>query len=252
MLLTNDDGIKAAGIQALCKELSTFADLSVVAPDSERSATGHGITLRQPLMVKETAMDCKGLNGFSVSGTPADCVKLAIEGQLVPRPDIVISGINQGQNLGTDVLYSGTVSAAIEGALLGVPAIAISLASYDYQDFTYAAEFTRKLCLDLNKRGLTEDTLLNVNIPPVPMQEVQGVRVTKLGVIKYINVFEERLDPKGRKYFWQGGEIVVEECCDINTDVYAVRNNFVSVTPIHFDLTNYAIMQEVKDWNLIK
>jgi 5'-nucleotidase len=252
ILLTNDDGIRALGINSLCKCLSEIGEVSVVAPDSERSATGHGITLRKPLMIKEIDMGFGGITGYSVSGTPADCVKLALQGQLVPLPDIVISGINQGQNLGTDVLYSGTVSAAIEGALLGVPAIAVSLTSYKYQNFDFAAAYTKKLCLDLINKKLTKDTLLNVDVPPLNPDEVKGVRITKLGETKYTNVFEGRVDPRGQKYFWQGGEILIEECCDTETDVYAVSNNYISVTPIHFDLTNFAVMDQVKGWHLEK
>ncbi|HEX3015055.1 MAG TPA: 5'/3'-nucleotidase SurE [Desulfobacteria bacterium] len=250
ILLTNDDGILAPGIQALARQLRSVAEISVVAPDSERSATGHGITLRRPLMVQELDLECGG-KGFAVSGTPADCVKLALQGGLVRQPDLVISGINQGQNLGTDVLYSGTVSAAIEAALLGVPGIAVSLTDYRYNDFSFAAEFTEKLCQQLAKRGLTTDTLLNINIPAVPRGQIKGSKVTKLSVIKYGNVFEERVDPQGRKYYWQSGTVlddIYEEDCDI----CAIRANQVSITPIHFDLTNYRIMDEIKRWKIDK
>lgn len=250
ILLTNDDGISAKGIQVLCKSLSDIAEISVVAPDGNRSAVGHGITLEHPILLKEVEMECGGVFGYAISGTPADCVKLAIQGSLVPMPDIVISGINQGQNLGTDVLYSGTVSAAIEGAQQGVPAIAVSLTDYEYDDFGYAASFTKKLCLYLAGQGLPKDTLLNVNVPPLPAGEIKGVRVTKLCMMRYINVFETRIDPKGRKYFWQGGEVLEDGCRDPETDIEAIRNKEVSVTPIHFDLTNYRIMNQVKEWRL--
>ncbi|HWI54551.1 MAG TPA: 5'/3'-nucleotidase SurE [Desulfobacteria bacterium] len=252
ILLTNDDGIMAKGIQTLCECLSTIAEISVVAPESERSATSHGITLRQPIMVRDVPLNSGKVMGYAISGTPADCVKLAIQGKLVPEPDIVISGINQGQNLGTDVLYSGTVSAAIEGALNGKPAIAVSLTSYEYDDFTGAAEFTRKLCLYLQEQGISQDTLLNVNVPPVPATEIKGVRVTKLCSMQYVNVFEARVDPKGRKYFWQGGEVFEEECPDQETDYAAIKDREISITPIHFDLTNYRIMDEIKQWKMYK
>ena len=252
ILLTNDDGIMAAGIQALCKYLSEIATIDVVAPDGERSATGHGITLRQPIMVREVKLDYPNVTGFAISGTPADCVKLAIQGQLVPRPDIVISGINQGENLGTDVLYSGTVSAAIEAALNGVPAIAVSLTSYECFDFQYAAEFTRKLCLYLEQENLIKDTLLNVNIPPCAAETVTGVKVTKLCTLRYQDVFEGRVDPRGRQYFWQGGEVDQDGCFDTDSDMAAIRNNEVSITPIHFDLTNYRIIDAIKQWNIEK
>lgn len=251
ILLTNDDGIMAAGIQTLCSQLCDVADISVVAPDGNRSATGHGITLQQPIMVKEVKLKCCKL-GYAISGTPADCVKLAVQGKLVPTPDILISGINQGQNLGTDVLYSGTVSAAIEGALQGIPAMAVSQTDYEYDDFSYAALFTRKLCLYLAEEGLTKDTLLNVNIPAVPAEEIKGVEITKLCLMRYINVFESRVDPKGRRYFWQGGEIMEDGCHDPDSDIEAIRQNKVSITPIHFDLTNYRIMGEVKNWKISK
>lgn len=251
ILLTNDDGIGAKGIQTLCRCLRPFAEVHVVAPDSERSATGHGITLRRPISLHEIELEnCSGIKGFAVGGTPADCVKLAIQGNLIPLPDLVISGINHGQNLGTDVLYSGTVSAAIEGSLQGVPSMAVSLTSCEYGEFDCAAEFTGKICRFLFANGLTKDTLLNVNIPPLPKEQIRGVRITKLSEIKYTNVFQEKLSSTGEKYFIQSGEIVADSLNDPETDIYAIANNNISITPIHFDLTNYRIMDLIKQWKI--
>jgi len=248
ILLTNDDGISAPGIQALMEVLSEVGEVFVVAPDGNRSAVGHGITLQHPIMVREVKL--QNTTGYAISGTPADCVKLAVQGTLIPSPDLVISGINQGQNLGTDVLYSGTVSAAIEGALQGFPAIAVSLDDFISNDFSYAASFTKNLSLYLKEMGLPRDTLLNVNIPAVPEDQIRGVKITKLCLMRYDNVFTDRISPKGTRYFWQAGEIVADQCQDPNTDLEAVRQKYVSVSPIHFDLTNYRIMEQIQNWKI--
>jgi 5'-nucleotidase len=247
ILLTNDDGIKAEGIKKLAK---TFAEkgnhVSVVAPERERSATGHAITVHKPLRVSQTEFD--GISYFAVSGTPADCVKLALE-QLVDKPDIVISGINRGANLGTDVLYSGTVSAAIEAALDGLPAIAVSVASFQQPTYDTAAAVTFKLANTYLTNGLPNGTLLNVNVPNLPDAEIKGIKITKLGERKYINNFEKRTDPRGRVYYWMAGE-ADDSNLEQGTDIWAVVNNYVSVTPIHFDLTNHYFLSELSKWEL--
>lgn len=249
ILLTNDDGIDAAGIQALWQELLKIAEVVVVAPDVERSAASQAITVHSPIRVDKYCASDSRLCGWRIGGTPADCVKIALETLISKKPDFVVSGINHGPNLGTDILYSGTVSAAIEGALHGIPAVAVSLDSWGTYDFKPAAEFTANLLQNIFCRTLPANTLLNVNVPALPSQDINGVAITKLGVRQYANIFEPRLDPRGRTYYWMGGSIVENEN-DTNSDIVAVKMSKISVTPIHFDLTNYSIMEELQSWNL--
>ena len=245
ILLTNDDGIAAPGIQALWQELAGIGEVMVVAPDIERSAASQSITVHHPIRVDKHGLEYPALCAWRVGGTPTDCVKIALESLLTEQPDIVVSGINQGPNLGTDVLYSGTVSAAIEGALYGIPSIAVSLTAWKECDFGPAARFAGKLAVILAKRSLPPNTLLNVNVPAIAEERINGVEVTKLGVIQYANTFERRQDPRGRTYYWMGGR-AIDSPNGEGTDVMAVKKGYISVTPIHFDLTNYAIMDYVE------
>ena len=250
ILLTNDDGIEAPGIQALWQELADIADISVIAPVSERSATSQAITVHHPIRVDEYCFTEPRICGWRVDGTPTDCVKIAVEALMDTPPDIVVSGINHGPNMGTDVLYSGTVSAAIEGALNGFPAIAVSLNSWQESDFKAAAEFTRRLVAQvMETNSIPPRTLLNVNVPALPAEQIKGVRITKLGVVQYDNVFERRLDPRGRTYYWMGGKIADSDNA-ADTDVVAVKSGYISVTPVHFDLTDYKMMESLKKWQL--
>jgi len=247
ILLTNDDGIQAAGIQALRRSLETIARVILVAPSYERSATGHGITMHKPIRADKTMLPGSEETHWAVVGTPADCVKLALEALLDDKPDLVVSGINHGANMGTDVLYSGTVSAAIEGVINGLPSIAVSLTEYGSLDFRLAADFTTRLCALLKEKGFPTETMLNVNIPPG--EKVNGVRITKLGARHYVNSVERRTDPRGREYFWLAGDVVNRKG-DGSTDVDAIQKNFISVSPIFFDLTNYQVIEELKEWRL--
>ena len=249
ILLTNDDGIGAAGIAALWHELSKIAEVIVVAPDVERSATSQAITVDSPIRVDKYFFDNPRISGWRIGGTPADCVKIALEALMGQPPDIVVAGINHGPNLGTDVLYSGTVSAAIEGALHGIPAVAVSLDAGDKYDFQPAAEFASKLVQNMVNRSLPPNTLLNVNVPALPSGQINGVAITKLGVRQYDNIFESRQDPRGRMYYWMGGNVMDTEN-DADSDIVAIKMSKISVTPIHFDLTNYGIMKLVQSWNL--
>jgi len=249
ILLTNDDGIAAPGIQALWQELASIAEITVVAPDSERSAMSQAITVHHPIRVDKSSIAGANVQAWRVGGTPTDCVKIALEALLDKKPDIVVSGINNGPNMGTDVLYSGTVSAAIEGALHGIPAIAVSLACWHAADYVPAARFAAKAVQELLTRSLPPNTLLNINVPDLPQDKITGVEITKLGVIEYENTFERRMDPRGRTYYWMGGSQVDIENED-GTDVAALKNGKISVTPIHFDLTNYGIMHSLEEWNL--
>ena len=198
ILITNDDGINSAGLITLAQEMSKIADVTVVAPDRERSATAHAITMHKPLRVEKVDIpNCKAL-GWMINGTPSDCVKLALEALLDFTPDLVLSGINSGPNLGTDVIYSGTVSAAIEAALSGVPSIALSIAGHGNVRFDHAANFTKKLCLEILDQEFPKDSLLNVNIPSVEWEAMEGVAITHLGTIRYKNSFDRRVDPRVR------------------------------------------------------
>lgn len=241
ILLTNDDGFGAPGLQTLYDVLSRSSEhvVSIVAPDGQRSASGHAITLFDPLFVAEHPLSGSG-HGFAVRGTPSDCVKLAIEGGIVARPDLVISGINQGPNLGTDVFYSGTVAAAMEGVLAGIPAIAASLVSYDSMDFRPAAEW---LAAFIQSAGTWfAKGLVNINFPSSDRGAWKGTRIARLGRAVYENVFESHMDPHGRRYFWQGGTLVPEHSED--TDLSGIQAGYVTVTPMHSDLTDYKKLEE--------
>ncbi len=249
ILLTNDDGIVAPGIKCLWEELAEFAKVTVVAPDTEKSATSQAITVHHPIRVDEYIVDNPDIKAWRVGGTPTDCVKIALEALMPAYPDIVVSGINYGPNLGTDVLYSGTVSAAIEGALHGLPAIAVSLDTWQPYDFRPTARVTARLIKKVVQASLPRYTLLNVNVPAKPSEELSCLRITKLGIRQYENTFERRHDPRGRVYYWMGGKIMATDN-DPDTDVMTVARGEISVTPIHFDLTNYELMNLLTDWKL--
>lgn len=244
ILLTNDDSIYAAGLAELWSALKEIAEITVVAPDRERSATGHGITVDRPLRAKH--LDMFEGRAWAVDGTPADCVKLAVNCLLEDRPDMIVAGINRGANLAIDVLYSGTVSGALEGIILGFPALAISVAEYVHPDYRYAAVFTRNLIPKVLQSRICDDTLLNINVPSLPAAEIQGVEMTRLGARKYLNSFEVRTDPRGRKYYWLGEESVDLEG-EADTDVAAISKNMISITPIHVDLTNYRALELLRN-----
>ena len=250
ILLTNDDGVFAEGLQVLSKEIEKIAETFIVAPDHEQSATGHAITMHRPLRAEKTKyLHSPMLPVWAVNGTPADCVKLAVEAILPHRPDLIISGINRGANLGTDVLYSGTVSAAIEGVILGVPAIAVSLTEYKEPRYEYAAEFIARLAQAFIGHNPGNDTLLNVNVPGCSREKMQGVAITRLGVRQYKNAFAERTDPRGRTYYWLAGELVdIQDGSD--TDVAAIKSCKISVTPIQHDLTKYDLIDSIKTWSI--
>ena len=250
ILLTNDDGIYAKGIEVLHKHLSKDNEVIVVAPETEQSAVGHAITLTDPLLVKSVKRN--GIFfGYAVKGTPADCVKLAINELVEQQPDLVVSGINLGANVGINVIYSGTVSAATEGAILGVPSIAISINTFKDPNFAPAARFARLLARQVNKYGLPPHTSLNVNVPAIPENEIKGVRVTRQGVTRFVESFDRRVDPRENVYYWQCGSTPpLEE--DDDTDACALARNYISITPIHHDLTNYGFMESLRRWSFSK
>jgi 5'-nucleotidase len=254
LLISNDDGISALGIRALANQLAAAGhDVSVVCPDRERSATGHGLTLHQPIRADVVdAIFHPAVKAWACSGTPADCVKLALWALLEDKPDLVLSGINHGSNLGTDVLYSGTVSAAMEGVVEGIPSIALSLTSFTSRDFGPAAAFAQSLVARLEKYTLP-NILLNVNVPAVGTEAIAGVAITRQGIRRYIDVFEKRTDPRGKTYYWLAGELL-EEVEDSEyladlapTDVQANRNHYITITPLQYNLTCASSLSMLKD-----
>ena len=242
ILLTNDDGIHAPGLQALYQEMSKLGDVFVVAPDRERSATAHSITLTHPLRAHHIQQN-EHFGGYAIDGMPADCVKVAYWA-LGMRPDIIISGINLGSNSGINLLYSGTVSAAAEGIFVNTPAFAISLATFTNPDFGPAARFAAKLAPMILTNGLPKGTILNVNVPAVPEAEMAGVQITQMGQAHYEEKFDSRIDPHGRSYYWLTGNKVDVEMDD-TVDDRALMKNKISITPIQFDLTNYSFMNHL-------
>jgi len=245
-LLTNDDGIYAKGLSALYQELSKEADCLIVAPETEQSAVGHAITISRPLMVRRATKNDKFL-GYAVCGTPADCVKLGIT-ELSNKPvDMVVSGINRGGNAGINVLYSGTMSAATEGAILGVPALAVSLDTHKEADFTYAAKFARKMTqLILNNPEQLKGSAINVNIPCIPREKIKGVVVVRQAQSNIVETFEKRVDPRENIYYWFAGESQSARK-QKDTDVGALAAGYITITPIHYDLTRYDLLDTLKD-----
>lgn len=250
ILITNDDGIAAPGIAALWRAVRDLGEVTIVAPDSERSAVGHAITLADPLRVADFAGP-DGLVGHAVSGTPADCVKIAVRAILRDPPDLVLSGINQGANMGTNLLYSGTVSAATEAAMLGLPAAAFSLADRHYPDFTAASSYARRLALEIDRRGLPRGISLNVNVPPLPAEAIRGAALTRQGKVRVLEWFDRRNDPRDRHYYWMVAERLEDEAGPgSGLDDAAVAAGFISVTPINFDLTDEGMLAALGGWDL--
>ncbi len=241
ILISNDDGIHSPGLKTLVAAMREIAHVYVVAPDRERSAASHSLTLHRPLRVTKTGPD-----EYAIDGTPTDCVTLAVNSILPRMPDMVLSGINMGTNLGEDVLYSGTVSAAMEGTMLGIPSLAISLGPPQGQaSLDEAAGFAARISERVLREGLPPDTLLNVNVPGG--LEIKGQRITRLGKRFFTDVVIEKKDPRGRKYFWIGGEMARWEGGE-DSDFHALDEGYISITPLHFDLTNYTSMERLKDW----
>ena len=233
ILVTNDDGIQADGIRALSEALAPLGRISIMAPDREQSAASHALTLHRPLRVRKIAERV-----LSVDGTPTDSVLLGVHGFLKHKPDLVVSGINHGPNMGSDVMYSGTVAAASEGAFLGIPAVAVSLAAWGPTDFGPAAKVAHNLVRSLIERGLPERMCLNVNVPAIPFEQIRGLKITRLGKRVYRDVIVEKTDPRGKLYYWIGGEDPTWEH-DETSDFTAVEEGYVSVTPLSFELTDY-------------
>lgn len=242
ILLSNDDGVSAIGLQTLAAKLSQIAEITVVAPDRNRSGASNSLSLEDPLRVKQTE---KG--HYSVDGTPTDCVHLAVTGMLDHMPDMVVSGINNGENMGDDILYSGTVAAATEGRFLGFPAIAVSLATNGNNHFDTAAEIVKTLVAGFLKNPMSGDTILNVNIPDIPFSEIKGLKVTRLGTRHLAEPTVKSTDPRGRVIYWVG-EAGKQADAGEGTDFHAVKNGYVSITPIKVDLTHHDVMKGLASW----
>lgn len=251
ILISNDDGIESDGIKALWREIRKFAEVIVVAPHTQQSAVGHSITVANPIRVRKNLID-KNFYGYAVEGSPADSVKLAIRNLLKGKKiDLLLSGINHGANTAVNVIYSGTVSAATEGTILGIPSIAVSLASFTYNDFSFASKFAAKLSKLVLKNGLPRGTLLNLNIPAVAASKIKGVLITRQGKSYWDDYYDSRLDPNKREYFWLTGRMASLDN-ELEFDQKAIEENYISITPIQYDLTDYAMLEELKEWKLKK
>ena len=249
ILISNDDGIAANGIRCLSEVLAQHHDVYVIAPDRERSAAGHSLTLQTPIRVEEVGAYSNVKRAWVTTGTPGDCVKIGISAILSKeeQPDLVISGINHGPNLGADILYSGTVSCAMEGALLGFKSIAMSLASmkYEYENFRFAAKFVNSLIPKLSQFKFPNKSILNINIPALDEEDIAGVAITELGGKMFTDSYEKRIDPRGKVYYWLAGELI-NEPVDAKTDIAAVRNNKISITPVTYEMTNENTMSDLE------
>ncbi|APF02941.1 TPA: 5'/3'-nucleotidase SurE [Legionella pneumophila] len=241
ILVSNDDGVLAPGIKILANELATLGEVKVVAPDRNRSGASNSLTLTQPLRVKQ--LD----NGYySVDGTPTDCVHLALTGFLEPIADIVVSGINEGANLGDDVLYSGTVAAAMEGRYLGLPAIAVSMVGDNIQHYETAAIIAKELVMKLSVNKLPSQTILNVNVPDLPLNQIKGLQVTRLGTRHSAEPIIKEYDPRGRPIYWVGPP-GIEADAGAGTDFFAIKTGHVSITPLHLDMTHYKLFDHLSN-----
>ena len=250
ILLTNDDGIYAEGLWALYKRFADKHEVTVIAPERERSAVGHGITLHAPLRATQMWVN-GGYPGYAVTGTPVDCIKLGLLEILDSRPQMVISGINPGANVGVNINYSGTVSAAKEAALYGIPAIAVSVMGHQVGHYADAARFIEILAENVSGKGLPAGTFLNVNLPDLPLKKVAGVRISRQSIALFPEYVEKRSDPRNRTYYWHGCDYLPDNK-DLNFDETALCQNFISITPIKCDMTDYSIIEDLKGWKIDK
>ena len=250
ILVTNDDGIQASGIRNLVKSLSQAAKIYVCAPHTQRSASGHGITVGKPIEVEETDFE-HAVKAYAITGTPADCVKIGtkILNDQGIKIDMVFSGINLGGNLGTDTLYSGTVSAAIEGSLCGIPSVAVSVNSHKATHFELACDLALGVCRNGFSK-MSARTVLNINTPDLPKEEIKGVKYTRLGMREYKEWFRPKTGENGKTQYWYEGNPVVYEGLPDDIDVISMQDGYASITPLHYDLTDYELVDEIKKWRL--
>jgi len=245
ILISNDDGIFAPGIYALWEAMREIGETIIVAPDTEKSAVGHAITLTDPLRVVPVHRS-GGFEGLAVSGTPSDCTKIAIKSIMDEKPDLLISGINSGANIGTNLIYSGTISAATEGTMLGIPSVAISLDSYKSDNYSVAKQTAIDIATNVLSNGIPNGTLLNVNVPYCLPDEIKGMKITRQGNQYFKDEFDKRTDPRGRTYYWMKGNIIDKDE-ELEFDGKAVRENYISITPIQFNMTNESYMDELRE-----
>lgn len=248
ILVSNDDGIDSRGIFELAQGLKEIGEVTVVAPLSEQSAAGHSITMKDPLRVIRFYKN-GDFFGYAVEGTPADCVKMGIRNIMPEPPDIVVSGINHGSNTASNIIYSGTVSAAREATLMDVPAIAMSQTSHFAKDFTFAAKVAKALVTKTIEKGIPSGTLLNVNVPDVPEHEIKGIKITRQGLAKWSDKYESRVDPMGKEYFWLTGELIDDDVNEDN-DQLAITKKYVSVTPVKIDWTDHETREAMNSWDI--
>jgi len=248
ILLTNDDGIYADGILEAAEELCLLGNVTVVAPSHEQSAVSSKITVHEPLRVNNVHISSK-FKSYCVSGTPADCVKLAIAELCDEKPDLVVSGINQGSNTGFNLIYSGTVAGAVEGMLNGIPSIAISLTSFLHKDFTLSRSFLSRIVPKVHAEGLPYHTLLNINIPPVDKGKEVGVKWCKLSQNRYIENFEKKLDPIGKPYYWLGGTKLEVDTSDEFDDVL-IKKNYITIVPVKFEFNDSEVLNKLRKWEI--
>jgi 5'-nucleotidase len=247
LLVTNDDGIHALGIYALIKELEKYHDVLVVAPDDQRSASSHSITLTKPLIVRKVQLEGIKSDAYSISGTPADCVRIAVDQLMEHKVDMIVSGINRGFNLGTDVVYSGTVSAAIEGAICKIPSVAVSTEVTDnLEDYEVAAQYAREAVERAKEHNIHDDFVLNINVPRLPREDIKGIKVCPMGGRVYNDSFIEiDSEDQGRVYEVRGHIVDIQKK---DTDTYYIKQGYVTLTPLHYDITNFKTIQEVGGW----
>lgn len=250
ILVTNDDGITAPGIRALINVMQEIGEIVVVAPDKPQSATGHAITINNTLYLNKISDGKAPFLEYSCSGTPVDCVKFAVNEVLERKPDLCVSGINHGSNSSINVIYSGTMSAAVEAGIEGIPAIGFSLLDYDWNaDFDSAKKFIKKIVLEVLENGLPDGVILNVNIPKLEEKEIKGIKICRQAKAMWQEKFDKRKTPQGKDYYWLTGEFVNQDKGE-DTDEFALENGFISVVPVQFDLTAHYAIQTLNTWRL--
>ncbi|MCS4237373.1 5'-nucleotidase [Myroides gitamensis] len=251
ILVTNDDGITAPGIRALIDVMKEIGEVVVVAPDSAQSGMGHAVTINNTLTLEKVQIDAELEHEYACSGTPVDCVKIAL-GQILDRkPDLCVSGINHGSNSSINVIYSGTMSAALEAGMSGIPAIGFSLLDFSWNaDFEQVRTFVKKITTQALEKGIPKEVVLNVNFPRLQTDEIKGIKVCRQAKAVWIEDFDKRLSPNGKEYYWLKGEFVNQDKGE-DTDEWALRNGFISIVPVHFDLTAHHAINRINNWELV-
>lgn len=250
ILVTNDDGISAPGIKALIEVMNTIGEVIVVAPDKPQSAMGHAITINNTLYLDKISNENDSIDQYSCSGTPVDCVKFAVNEILKRKPDLCVSGINHGSNSSINVIYSGTMSAAVEAGIEGIPAIGFSLSDFGWNaDFEPVKSFVKKIVLQTLKNKLPEGVILNVNFPKLKESEIKGIKICRQAKAYYAQKFDKRKTPFGKDYYWLAGEFINQDKGE-DTDEWALENGYISVVPVQFDLTAHHTIQQLNNWNL--